>query len=156
MIFVNLPVTDLARAVRFYEAVGFTQNHEFSDDTAAGMELTDVIKVMLLTHDKFASFTPRKIASRDTAEVMLCISAGDRDECDALVTKALGAGGSADPTPTQDFGFMYGRSFEDPDGHIWEVMYMDLEAFRAASARRRSPGLSRATLQTTDRTRTDR
>lgn len=132
MIFVNLPVSDLARAVAFYEAIGATKNEEFSDDTAAGMAFSDTIHVMLLTHAKFGEFTTRAIAGRDTAEALFCLSRDSREAVDAIVADALAAGGVADPTPTQDYGFMYGRSFEDPDGHIWEVMWMDLDAFRAA------------------------
>jgi predicted lactoylglutathione lyase len=134
MIFVNLPVSDLARAVRFYESVGFTKNPEFSDDTAAGMALTEVIHVMLLTHEKFASFTTRPIATREVIEVSNCLSCETRAEVDALVEKAIAGGGRADPMPAQDYGFMYFRQFEDPDGHVWEVMFMDLAAFRAAKA----------------------
>lgn len=129
LIFVNLPITDLARSVAFYEAIGAVKNEQFSDDTAACMVLSDTIHVMLLTHDKFRQFTSKKIAdARTTCEVLLCVSADSRDGVDDMVNKATGAGGAPDPTPTQDFGFMYGRSFEDPDGHIWEVMWMDVEA----------------------------
>ena len=129
MIFVNLPVSDLARSTAFYEAVGATKNPQFTDDTAACMVLSDIIHVMLLTHDKFRQFTPKKIAdARTTSEVLICLSADSRDAVDDVIGKAAGAGGSADPSPKQDYGFMYGRSFEDPDGHIWEVMWMDVEA----------------------------
>ena len=90
---------------------------------------------MLLTHEKFRQFTPKKIAdARQTSEVLICISAESRDDVDAVVEKAGPAGGMTDPTPKQDYGFMYGRSFEDPDGHIWEVMWMDIEAAKAAGA----------------------
>lgn len=133
LIFVNLPVTDLPRSVAFYEAVGATKNPQFSDDTAACMVFSDTIHAMLLTHDKFRSFTPRAIPdAKATSQVLICVSAGSRDEVDETVGKARAAGGTADPTPTQDFGFMYGRSFDDPDGHIWEVMWMDLAAAQAA------------------------
>jgi len=129
LIFVNLPITDLARSIAFYEAIGAVKNEQFSDDTAACMVLSDTIHVMLLTHDKFRQFTSKKIAdARTTCEVLLCVSADNRDGVDDMVNKATGSGGAPDPTPTQDFGFMYGRSFEDPDGHIWEVMFMDVEA----------------------------
>ena len=90
---------------------------------------------MLLTHDKFREFTPKKIAdTKTTSEVLICLSADSRDAVDGYVTKAKGAGGSADPSPQQDYGFMYGRSFEDPDGHIWEVMWMDVEAAMKAQS----------------------
>jgi predicted lactoylglutathione lyase len=126
MIFVNLPVTDLDKSKAFYEAVGAANNPAFTDDTAACMVLSDVIHTMLLTHEKWATFTSKAIPdARTTAQVMLCLTADSRADVDAQVDKATAAGGKADPTPTQDFGFMYGRSYEDPDGHIWEVMWMD-------------------------------
>jgi predicted lactoylglutathione lyase len=129
MIFVNLPVTDLARATAFYQAIGASRNPQFSDDTASCMVFSDTIYAMLLTHDKFRQFTTKTISdARVSTEVLICISADARQAVDDIVTKAQGAGGMADPGPKQDFGFMYGRSFEDPDGHIWEVMWMDVEA----------------------------
>ncbi|MBA3940386.1 MAG: lactoylglutathione lyase [Sphingopyxis sp.] len=132
MIFVNLPVTDLDRSKAFYEAVGATNNPAFTDETAACMVFSDVIHTMLLTHEKWASFTSKAIPdAHTTAQVLLCVSADSRDAVDGQVEKAVKAGGKADPTPTQDFGFMYGRSFEDPDGHIWEVMWMDPAAVPA-------------------------
>ena len=136
MIFVNLPVADLARATAFYEATGFTKNPMFSDDTTANcMVLSETIFVMLLTHEKFSQFTPRTIAdARQVSEVLLCVNAESRDGVDALVAKALAGGGQADPCPRQDHGFMYGRSYEDPDGHIWEVMWMDMGAFQQAKS----------------------
>jgi len=134
LIFVNLPVADLAAARAFYEAIGFTNNPQFTDETAACMVLTDTIHVMLLTHEKFAQFTPKKIAdAKTTSEVLICISAESREEVDEITGKALAAGGS-EPREKQDYGFMYGRSFEDPDGHIWEPMWMDMEAATAAMA----------------------
>jgi len=135
MIFVNLPVSDLVRATAFYEAVGATKNPQFSDDTASCMVLSETIYAMLLTHDKFRQFTPKKIAdAKTTSEVLICISADGRDDVDDLVGKATKGGGIADPSPKQDYGFMYGRSFEDPDGHIWEVMWMDVAAATKAQA----------------------
>ena len=132
MIFVNLPVADLSRSIAFYKAIGADQNLQFSDDTAACMVLSDTIHVMLLTHDKFRQFTPKRIAdAHQTSEVLLCISAESRDDVDRTVEKAGPAGGVVDPSPRQDYGFMYGRSFEDPDGHIWEVMWMDVAAAEA-------------------------
>ncbi|WP_407168923.1 VOC family protein [Bradyrhizobium sp. ORS 111] len=135
MIFVNLPVSNLARSTAFYEAIGATRNPQFSDDTASCMVISETIYVMLLTHDKFRQFTPKTIAdARATSEVLICLSADGRDAVDDTVTKAKAAGGSADPGPKQDYGFMYGRSFEDPDGHIWEVMWMDVEAATKAQS----------------------
>ncbi len=126
MIFVNLPVTDLNRSKAFYDAVGAKNNPQFTDETAACMVISDTIMVMLLTHDKWRQFTQKPIVdAHQNAQVMLCLSEESRDAVSATVEKAAGAGGKADPNPTQDFGFMFGRSFEDPDGHIWEVMWMD-------------------------------
>ena len=133
MIFVNLPVTDLDKSKAFYEAVGAANNPAFTDETAACMVVEEgSIHVMLLTHEKWATFTSKAIPdARTTAQVLLCVSADSREAVDGQVDKAVKAGGKADPTPTQDFGFMYGRSFEDPDGHIWEVMWMDPTAIPA-------------------------
>lgn len=128
-IFINLPVTDLKRSIAFYEAVGAARNPAFSDDTAACMVFSDTIYAMLLTHDKWRQFTNKRIVDAHVdAQVLLCLSASGREEVSSLVDKAADAGGQADPTPVQDLGFMYGRSFEDPDGHIWEVMWMDMSA----------------------------
>ena len=126
MIFINLPVTDLARSVAFYEAVGATKKPQFSDDTAACMVVSDAIYVMLLTHAKFASFTSRPIADRSSVHALLCLSCETKQAVLDQLDAAIRAGGQPDPTPEQDYGgFMYGRSYEDPDGHIWEVMWMD-------------------------------
>lgn len=125
MIFINLPVRDLPAAKAFYAAIGAVSDPRFTDDTAACMTVSEHIHVMLLTHAKFGSFSPRPIPSRETAEVLLCLSADSRKAVDAMCEAAWDAGGRLDPVPTQDHGFMYGRSFEDPDGHIWEVMWMD-------------------------------
>ncbi len=135
LIFVNLPVADLPRATAFYEAIGAKKNEQFCDGTASCMVFSDTIHAMLLTHDKFRQFTPKKIAdARDTTEVLICVSADSREAVDEMVDRAGQAGGKADPGPKQDYGFMYGRSFEDPDGHIWEVMWMDVAAAQAAMA----------------------
>ncbi|HST36781.1 MAG TPA: VOC family protein [Allosphingosinicella sp.] len=132
LIFVNLPVADLAAATTFYEAIGFTNNPQFTDETAACMVLTETIHVMLLTHDKFAQFTPKAIAdAKATSEVLICISEESREGVDAITDAALAAGGK-EPREKQDYGFMYGRSFEDLDGHIWEPMWMDMNAAQAA------------------------
>ena len=128
MIFVNLPVKDLKKSMAFYTALGFTNNPHFTDATAACMVFTDVIHVMLLTHDKFAQFTPKRIAdAHATSEMLICISADSREAVDEITDKALAAGGR-EPRENQDYGFMYGRSFEDLDGHIWEPMWMDMAA----------------------------
>ena len=126
MIFINLPVTDLQRSVGFYEAVGGVKNPMFSDDTAACMVLSDTIFVMLLTHAKWATFGDIPIHdAQKGAQVFLCLTREDRLAVDSFVEKAAAAGGKADPTPSQDYGFMYGRSYADPDGHIWENVWMD-------------------------------
>jgi predicted lactoylglutathione lyase len=128
-IFVNLPVRDLPKAKAFYEAIGAVNNPQFSDDTAACMVVSDTIYVMLLTHAKWAFFTKKPIAdAHGASEVMLALSADSRAAVDTLVAAAGAHGGKPDVNPPQDHGFMYGRSFEDVDGHIWETMYMDLSA----------------------------
>ena len=129
MIFVNLPVTDLPRSMKFYEAVGFTNNPQFTNEQAAAMMWSDTIVVMLLTHDFGKTFTDKQIPdARSVAQVLLCLSQDSQDAVDAIVDKAVAVGGRSDPTPKQDMGFMYGRSFEDPDGHIWENVYMNMAA----------------------------
>ena len=128
-IFINLPVTDLPRSMAFYEAVGFTNNPMFTNEQAAAMAWSDEIVVMLLTHDFWKTFTSKAIPdAANTAQVLLCLSQDSKEAVEEIVGKAVAAGGKADPTPTQDMGFMYGRSFEDPDGHIWENAYMDMSA----------------------------
>jgi uncharacterized protein len=135
MIFVNLPVADLPRATAFYEAIGAVKNEQFCDGTGSCMVFSETIHTMLLTHDKFRQFTPKKIAdAKISSEVLICLSADSRDEVDGIVAKAQAAGAGVDPCPKQDYGFMYGRSFEDPDGHIWEVMWMDVEAAMKAQS----------------------
>ena len=125
MIFVNLPVADLARARAFYEALGFTRNPQFSDDTAAAMVWSDAIFVMLLTHAKWQGFTTRPICPPGSSEVSLAITVDSRAEVDALVAAGAAAGGTADANPPEDHGFMYQRTLLDPDGHVWEPFWMD-------------------------------
>ena len=130
MIFVNLPVTDLKASMAFYEAVGARNEPKFTNEAAAMMRFSDEVNVMLLTHDFWRTFTSKRIPdARESAQVLLCLSAESREAVDSQVEAARAAGGKIDPTPTQDMGgMMYGRSFEDPDGHIWEVMWMDAGA----------------------------
>ena len=129
MIFVNLPVSDLARSRRFLEALGAVNEPKFTDDTAACMTFSDAIHVMILTHDKFRQFTPHPVADATAAcEVLLCLSADSRESVDSTLERAVAAGGTADPAPKQDYEVMYGRSVADPDGHIWEIMWMDAAA----------------------------
>lgn len=134
MIFVNLPVADVNRSIRFYEAIGCVKDERFcSADQAAAMVWSDTISFMLLSHDFYAGFTSKKIAdAHATSEVLLCLSRDSREDVDAIVDAAVAAGGAGDPRPPQDMGFMYGRAFEDPDGHVFEPMWMDVDAFMAA------------------------
>lgn len=135
-IFVNLPVTDVARSTAFYQALGAVRNEKFSNETASGMVLSDTIHVMLLSHERYRDFTSKAIPdAKASAQFLLCLSMDSREACDRAVDTAVGAGGTADPTPRQDHAFMYGRSYEDPDGHIWEVMWMDVEAMDEAMAK---------------------
>ncbi|AXE26303.1 glyoxalase [Streptomyces globosus] len=130
MIFVNLPVKDLEAAKAFWEKVGYTCNPQFSDDRGACLVISDTIYAMLLTEARFKEFTHKSIADTATStEALLCLSADSRDEVDALVGAAL-AGGASEPRPAQDHGFMYGRAFEDLDGHTWEIVWMDPAAVR--------------------------
>ena len=126
-LFVNLPVSDLSRAKAFYEAIGAVANPQFSDQASACMVLSDTLFVMLLTHAKWAQFTRKPIADAHRAsEVMLALSADGRAEVDTIVAAAGTNGGKADVNPPQDHGFMYSRSLEDVDGHVWEIVYMDM------------------------------
>jgi hypothetical protein len=136
MIFVSLPVSDIKRATAFYQAVGAVKNEQFSDDTASCMVFSDTIHAMLMTHDKYRHFTSKKIVDAKTSsQMLLCISADTRAEVDDVVGRAKAAGGVLDPSPVDDYDFMYGRSFEDPDGHTWGVNWMDLEAAAKAMAK---------------------
>ena len=129
MIFINLPVTDLARSKAFYKAIGATNNPQFTDETAAMMSFSPEVNVMLLTHDKWRQFTSKTIPDANShAQIMLALSRDSREAVDAITADAERQGVTIDPTPKQDFDWMYGRSFEDPDGHIWEVMWMDAAA----------------------------
>lgn len=124
-IFINLPVTDLPRAMRFYAALGFTNEPRFTDETAACMVWSEAICVMLLTHAKWATFTDRPIPDPGSSEVALCISLETAADVHAMTETAGAYGGTVDVNPPQDHGFMIGRSFTDPDGHVWEPMWMD-------------------------------
>jgi predicted lactoylglutathione lyase len=125
MIFVNLPVTDLHRSMKFYESLGFTNEKRFTDETAACMVWSEAIFVMLLTHDKWATFTTRPIPSSDSSEVALALVCESKDEVHKIADAAAANDGIAEINPTQDHGFMFTRSFGDPDGHVWEVFWMD-------------------------------
>jgi hypothetical protein len=126
LIFVSLPVRNLPKAKAFYEAVGAVNNPQFSDDTAACMVFSDTINVMLLTHAKWNFFTKKPIADAHAAsEVMLALSCDSRDAVNARAEAARKAGGTVDVNPAQDHGFMFNRSFEDLDGHVWEAVWVD-------------------------------
>ncbi|MCZ2811188.1 VOC family protein [Modestobacter sp. VKM Ac-2979] len=124
-IFVNLPVTDLDRATAFYAALGFRNDARYTDETGAAMVVEENILVMLLTREKFAGFVAGEVGDPAQAtSVLNAISAADRAECDDLLSRALAAGGKP-WQPAQDHGFMYGTSFTDPDGNVWEAAWMD-------------------------------
>jgi uncharacterized protein len=126
MIFINLPVTDLSASTRFYEALGATRNPHFSNDNAACMMLSDTIGVMILTHGYYGNFTRRPIAdAKATSQVLLALTVGERAEVDRVLASATAQGGRGDPNPAQDHGSMFSRSVEDPDGHVWEIFWMD-------------------------------
>jgi uncharacterized protein len=124
-IFVNLPVKNLSKSIEFFTRLGYTFNQQFTDDTATCMVVTDDIFVMLLTEQKFKTFTPKEICdAKKCTEVLVALSLDGRAQVDEMVRKAVEAGGSTYNEP-QDHGFMYAHGFQDPDGHIWEVFYME-------------------------------
>ncbi|HCU67615.1 MAG TPA: lactoylglutathione lyase [Rheinheimera sp.] len=125
MVFINLPVSHLQTAIAYYQALGFDNNPQYTDDTAACMVWSESIYVMLLTHDKWRSFTSRPIPAQNSSEVMLALSCQSRAEVDTMLTRVQKAGGVIDVNPLQDHGFMYSRSLSDPDGHVWELFWMD-------------------------------
>ena len=128
MIFVNLPVTDVARATTFYEAIGFTKNAQFSGEHAASMQWSEAITVMLLGHDFYATLTPKPIIdAHATSGVLLALAFDDRAAVDAITEAAIAAGGR-EAHAAEDEGFMYSRAFEDLDGHGWDPFYMDMAA----------------------------
>ncbi|MDQ3823510.1 MAG: VOC family protein [Actinomycetota bacterium] len=127
-IFVNLAVSDLARSVEFFDALGFEFDPRFTDETATCMVVSDDAYVMLLQEDRFTDFTKKHLADpKVQVEAIVAVSAASREEVDELAEKALAAGGAPAADP-QDLGFMYSRSFDDPDGHQWELVWMDPSA----------------------------
>ncbi|MFC4304463.1 VOC family protein [Cohnella boryungensis] len=127
-IFLNLAVSDLDKTMAFYRAVGFEFNAQFTDQNAACMIVSEDIFVMLLVKDFFKTFTGKELADPSvTTEAIVAISADSREQVDEIADKALAAGGKPSNPPT-DHGFMYVRSFQDLDGHLWEIMYMDQSA----------------------------
>jgi predicted lactoylglutathione lyase len=128
MLFVNLAVEDLERSVAFFTQLGFTFDERFTDESATCMNVSDKAFVMLLVKPRFQDFTKKTVSDSHTqTETILALSADSREEVDAFAEAALAAGASAANEP-MDHGFMYGRSFNDPDGHLWEVMWMDPSA----------------------------
>ncbi|RJQ79449.1 glyoxalase [Pseudonocardiaceae bacterium YIM PH 21723] len=127
-IFVNLPVQDLQRSTEFFTALGYSFNPQFSDDKAGCLVISEHIHIMLLTTPFFQTWTKKEVVDATKAtEAIITLSMESRDEVDALMTKMLDAGGT-EPREANDMGFMYGRAFEDPDGHIWELFFMDMAA----------------------------
>lgn len=128
MIFISLPVTDLKASIAFYKAVGFEQNPQFSDDSSACMMWSDAIYTMLVTHEKWRTFTQRPFPAAGTAGSMLSLWMESCDAVDAVNTAAAAHGGQADVNPAEDLGFMYTRDIADPDGHMWGILWMNPEA----------------------------
>jgi predicted lactoylglutathione lyase len=129
-IFVNLPVKDLNKSIEFFTQLGFSFNQQFTDETATCMIVTDDIFVMLLTEEKFKTFTPNEICdARKSTEVLVCLSLESREKVDEMVRTAVAAGGATYNDP-QDHGFMYAHGFQDLDGHIWELIYMEPRAIK--------------------------
>lgn len=125
-IFVNLPVADLDRATQFYEAIGCTRNAQFSDHKASSMVWSEHVTFQLLAREYFSDFVTRPVAdAHATAQVILCLSCGAREEVDWLVETAREAGGRSDPRAPVEFDFLYNRAFEDPDGHLFEVAWLN-------------------------------
>ena len=132
MIFVNIAVKDLPKSRAFFGALGYIFNEQFCDDTAACLVISESIFAMLLTEPKFQSFTPKPLVdAKQSTEVLIALSCESREEVDAQVAKAIAAGGSTYNDP-QDHGFMYSHGFQDLDGHIWEVFWMDPSAIAKA------------------------
>lgn len=129
MIFVNLPVKDLATSTRFYAAIGCKKNEQFSDDKASSMVWSDAITFQLLSHEYYATFTAKPIAdTHKTSGMLIALSSETRERVDAIVKAAASNGGKADVRAPNDMGFMYLRTFEDPDGHTFEPMWMNVDA----------------------------
>jgi uncharacterized protein len=128
-IFVNLPVRNLAASTAFYEALGATMNPQFSGPNSSSMVFSDAIGVMLLTHEHYGQFTKRPIGdARRESQALLALTVESKETVNETVTRATAAGGRSDPNPAQDHGFMFGRSVEDPDGNVWEIIWMNMSA----------------------------
>jgi predicted lactoylglutathione lyase len=134
MIFVNLPVESLDRSVAFFTELGFTFDERFTDETATAMIVNDQAVVMLLVEDRFADFTKKQVVDASSqTEAIVALSADSREDVDRFADKALAAGGSPANDP-MEMDFMYGRSFQDPDGHLWEIVWMDMSVFEQSPA----------------------
>jgi predicted lactoylglutathione lyase len=133
VIFISLPVTDLAKSKAFYTALGFVNNPGFTDETSACMVWSEAINVMLLTHAKWREFTDRPIPPPTSSEVALNVMCDSREAVDALGNAAAAHGGTSDVNRIQDHGFMYSRDMADPDGHIWGAFWMDPSAMPGAA-----------------------
>jgi uncharacterized protein len=129
VVFINLPVTDLPASMKFYTAIGFSNNPHFTDETAACMVWSDTINVMIMTHLRWGTFTKRPIPPSTSSEVMLALLVDSRKAVDNLNELASENGGTADINPRQDLGFMYNRNVADPDGHVWEIIWMDPSSY---------------------------
>jgi hypothetical protein len=135
MIFVNLPVKDLTTATRFYEAIGCEKNEQFSDEQATSMVWSDTITFQLLTRDFFATFISKPIAdAHETCQVLLALTRDSHDDVDAIAEAAASAGGKTDVREVMDMGWMYNRAFADPDGHVFEAVWMDMNAASNATS----------------------
>lgn len=128
ILFINLPVTDLKKSMAFYESLGFANYPSLTDETSACMVWSDTINVMLQTHEKWRTFTKRSIPPATSSEMMLALSFTSKDAVDAMNTAAAANGGTADINAVQDLGFLYNRSLADPDGHVWEAVWVDPNA----------------------------
>jgi predicted lactoylglutathione lyase len=129
MIFVNLPVQDLAAATHFYTAIGCEKNEMFSDHQASSMVWADTITFQLLVRDYFQTFTSKKVADAEaTCEVLLAVTCDSREEVDGTASAGAAAGGRADVRTVMDMGFMYNRAIADPDGHVLELVWMNMDA----------------------------
>ena len=130
-IFVNLPIGNLKASMAFYDAMGFKNNPQFTNDDAACMVYSETIYVMLHSHGSWRRFTQRPIPPSSSSEVMLALSVDSTQEVDTMNDIAQANGGEADINPKQNLGFMYSRAFTDPDGHIWEPFWMDPKAVQS-------------------------
>lgn len=134
MIFINLPVANLTASTRFYEAIGFRKNAQFSDEKASSMIWSDTITIQLLARDYFATFTTKPVAdAHATCQALLCLSRDSRQDVDALAESAAKAGGRLDVRSPIDMDFLYNRAFEDPDGHVFELVWINPDAVMPSS-----------------------